>query len=99
MSCFSIATAAVLLAAGLSAAVPQPPASLVAARVPPSIPGASPLLSALPPPFGAFDIRAFGAVGDGVAGCTAAIQAALDAAVGARGGTVFIPAGAWRVAG
>jgi len=98
MSCFSIA-AAVLLAAGSSAAVPQPPASLVAARVPPSIPGASPLLSVLPPPFGAFDIRAFGAVGDGVADCTAAIQAALDAAVGARGGTVFIPAGAWRVAG
>jgi hypothetical protein len=52
-----------------------------------------------PPPFGAFDIRAFGAVGDGVTDCTAALQAALDAAVGARGGTVFVPAGVWRVAG
>ncbi len=55
--------------------------------------------ASLPPPFGAFDIRLFGAVGDGVADCTAAIQAALDAAVAARGGTVFIPAGVWRVAG
>jgi hypothetical protein len=38
------------------------------------------------------DVRAFGAVGDGVTNDSAAIQAALDA-VGAAGGTVVIPHG------
>lgn len=91
--------AAITFAAALpSMPLPLPPASLLAARVAPVLlPAAA--ASPLPPPFGAFDIRAFGAIGDGIADCTAAIQAALDAAVGARGGTVFIPAGVWRVAG
>jgi hypothetical protein len=79
------------------AAAPLPPASLLAARVSPVLPTAG--STPQPPPFGAFDIRDYGAIGNGVADCTAAIQAALDAAVGAGGGTVFIPAGLWRVAG
>ncbi|MCL5270092.1 MAG: glycoside hydrolase family 55 protein, partial [bacterium] len=40
----------------------------------------------------------FGAAGDGQADDTAAIQAALDAAR-SRGGTVYLPAGVYRVAG
>ena len=86
-----------ILTGHLSAAtpLPHPPASLAAARLAPTLP---PSAAALPPPF-AFDIRAFGALGDGVTDCTAALQAAFDAAIGARGGTIFIPAGVWRVAG
>ena len=95
VAALAAATAAVCCAA-TAATAPRAPASLAAALVPPSFSSGS---TAPPPPFGAFDIRAYGAVGDGVADCTAAIQAALDAAVAARGGTVFIPAGAWRVAG
>jgi hypothetical protein len=44
-------------------------------------------------PKGVFDIVKFGAVGDGEATNTTAIQAALDAANGAGGGTVEVPAG------
>jgi len=44
-------------------------------------------------PQGVFEITKFGAVGDGQATNTAAIQAALDAANVAGGGTVEIPAG------
>ena len=39
------------------------------------------------------DIRRYGAVGDGVALDTAAVQAAIDAAHAAGGGTVVVPAG------
>jgi len=39
----------------------------------------------------------FGAVGDATTDATAAIQAALDAAAAAGGGTVFIPAGIYRI--
>jgi len=40
-----------------------------------------------------FDVRDFGAVGDGVKVNTAAVQAAIDAANTAQGGTVLIPSG------
>ena len=44
-----------------------------------------------------FNIKAFGAVGDGVADDTAAIQAAIDAAIVQGGGVVFTPAGSFRI--
>ena len=40
-----------------------------------------------------FSITGYGAVGDGVATNTAAIQAAINAAAGAGGGIVEVPAG------
>lgn len=43
-----------------------------------------------------FDIRAYGAVGDGVTDNALAIQAALDAANAAGGGVVYIPTGRFR---
>ena len=49
-----------------------------------------------PIPDDEFDVTAFGAVGDGEARCTAAIQAALDAASDADGGVVVVPAGTYR---
>lgn len=42
-----------------------------------------------------FDVRAYGAKGDGVAKDTAAIQQAVDAAHAAGGGTVTLPAGVY----
>jgi hypothetical protein len=44
-----------------------------------------------------FDVKAFGAIGDGVADDTAAIQAAIDAAFNAGGGVVFVPRGRYLV--
>jgi hypothetical protein len=44
-----------------------------------------------------FNVKEYGAVGDGVADDTVAIQAALDAAEAAGGGTVFFPAGTYRI--
>jgi hypothetical protein len=44
-----------------------------------------------------FDVRAFGATGNGVTDDTAAIQAALDACNAAGGGVVFLPAGTYLV--
>ncbi len=58
--------------------------------------------SALPPPSGpVFDVTAseFGADDSGVDDCTAAIQAAIDAAGAEGGGTVQIPAGTYRIEG
>jgi hypothetical protein len=43
------------------------------------------------------DVRAYGAVGNGVANDTVAIQAAVDAAVTAGGGVVFFPKGTYLV--
>lgn len=46
-----------------------------------------------------FNVKDFGAVGDGHTSDTAAIQAAIDAAAKAGGGDVYIPAGTWIVTG
>src|ERR1035438_1797574 len=40
-----------------------------------------------------YDVRAFGAVGDGTTVDTSAINRAIDAAAAAGGGTVYFPAG------
>lgn len=44
-----------------------------------------------------FNVKSFGATGDGVTDDTAAIQAAIDAANAAKGGTVFVPAGVYLI--
>lgn len=46
---------------------------------------------------GLYDVLVFGAVGDGDADDTAALQAALDAATAAGGGTVLLPVGTYRI--
>ncbi|WP_415860942.1 M10 family metallopeptidase C-terminal domain-containing protein [Azotobacter vinelandii] len=46
-----------------------------------------------------YNVKDFGALGDGVSDDTAAIQAAIDAAYAAGGGTVYLPAGEYRVSG
>ncbi|MFC0708942.1 right-handed parallel beta-helix repeat-containing protein [Azorhizophilus paspali] len=46
-----------------------------------------------------FDVKDFGAQGDGVSNDRTAIQAAIDAAHAAGGGTVHLPAGEYRVGG
>lgn len=45
------------------------------------------------------DVRAFGAVGDGAHDDTAAIQKAIDTLHASGGGTLFIPAGKFRITG
>jgi hypothetical protein len=47
---------------------------------------------------GWFDVRTFGAKGDGRTDDSRALQAALDAARDAGGGVVYVPAGTWLVA-
>ncbi len=43
------------------------------------------------------NVRDYGAVGDGVADDTAAVQRAIDAALNPAGGELFIPAGKYRI--
>lgn len=74
----------VLLLAGL-VQNPTPPAE-VQRPAPSTAPAASP---------GHFDVRAFGARGDGTTIDTASINAAVDAAAVAGGGTVYFPAGTY----
>jgi len=47
--------------------------------------------------FGAYSVLDYGAVSDGETMTTTAIQAAIDAAAGAGGGTVYVPAGGYRI--
>lgn len=51
------------------------------------------------PPADEYDVRQFGAKGDGKADDTAAIQQALDAAGRAHGGIVRVPRGVYRLTG
>lgn len=46
-----------------------------------------------------FNVKDYGAIGDGVADDRASIREAIDAAVAAGGGTVFLPAGTYLVSG
>ena len=90
----SVLLASASFASAHSPLRPPQPASLRVALEPPSL---SSTAAASPPPPFAFDLRDYGGVGDGVADDTAALQSALAAAVAAHGGTVFIPAGTWRI--
>jgi polygalacturonase len=67
----------------------------VAATAAPSAFAAAPKASAAFPAGAIFDIRAYGAVGDGKTVCSPAINKAIEAAAAAGGGTVFFPAGIW----
>jgi len=82
-----LAGIAVLGAAGAGALEPAP---VERAPQPQAIPG-------YPKTRTLFDVRAFGAVGDGVADDTVSIQSAIDAAGAAGGGTVFLPPGIYQI--
>jgi hypothetical protein len=74
-----IATVALLAAAPARVAIALPPG-----YVPPKLPVI---------PAHRFDVRGYGAVGDGTSDNTKALQAAIDAAAKAGGGVVEVPAG------
>lgn len=83
----------------LTGTYPNPtlsPAALQALSTPPSpavlVPTATDIL-------GAFNVRDFGARGDGTTDDTASIQAAIDACDAAGGGVVYVPPGVYRVNG
>jgi hypothetical protein len=50
-----------------------------------------------PEPIQSFDVRAYGAIGDGKVDCTRPIRAAMDAASKNGGGTVYLPRGRYLV--
>jgi len=58
---------------------------------------ANPAAAADAVPLDWFNVKTYGAVGNGSKDDTAAIQAALDAATAAKGGTVYFPAGTYMV--
>jgi hypothetical protein len=53
--------------------------------------------TAAPAPAGTYNVANYGAKGDGVTDDAAAIQAAVNAASAAGGGTVYLPAGTYRL--
>ncbi|MEJ7664407.1 MAG: glycosyl hydrolase family 28-related protein [Hymenobacter sp.] len=66
----------------------------------PLLPAATaPVITAAPTPLQVFNVRAYGAVGDGRTDDAPAIQRALNACTAAGGGRVLLPAGATFVAG
>jgi polygalacturonase len=85
----SISRAALFRGAGLSVA------ALAAPRLGASVPAASPFSTpgAARGIYPVFDIRKFGAKGDGQTDDSAAIQSALDAAAEEHGGVVWVPPG------
>src|SRR5215470_5289441 len=66
-----------------------------AATTAPSAFAAPPKPSATFPAGAIFDVRTYGAVGDGKTVDSPAINMAIEAAAAAGGGTVFFPAGTW----
>ena len=64
--------------------------------IPTPIPTVTPTPTVTPPPTGAvFNVKDYGAKGNGTTGDTNAIRAAVKAASAAGGGTVYIPAGTY----
>jgi polygalacturonase len=87
MSPFDSARRDLLRLSSLGLAAALPPVAHAAARQ--NAPHAATDLASL------FDIRTYGAVGDGKALDTNAINAAIAAAAASGGGTVYLPAGTW----
>ena len=48
---------------------------------------------------GMYNVRSYGATGDGTTDDTTAVQAAIDAAISAGGGVVYFPRGVYKIAG
>lgn len=91
-----LAAAGLVLAAGASGAVPPGTAWAAADEVDRAWDEAAAILRRVKPPTFPdrdFDITDYGAVGDGMTDCTAAIGAAIAACHDAGGGRVLIPAG------
>ena len=91
MSPFDSARRDLLRLAPLGLAAALPPIAHAAAHTPGRANGAQ-AASALA---SLFDIRTYGALGDGKALDTNAINAAIEAAAAAGGGTIYFPAGTW----
>ena len=66
-----------------------------AATAAPSAFAAAPKAPTAFPSGAIFDVRTYGAVGDGKTVCSPAINKAIEAAAAAGGGTVYFPAGTW----